>query len=124
MSVTADTFWSSTPGQPHLGSITSAAVKGSVVLGDGFRLAGLVTLSRSTISGRLEFDGGSFSCPAPFERNQGGHAIEAISATIRGGIELAGASISPSVNFTNTATTFVADDPHGWPPRFIISGFT
>jgi hypothetical protein len=101
-----------------------ARVKGSVVLGDGFRSAGLVTLSRSTISGRLEFAGGSFSCPAPFERNQGGHAIEAVSATITGGIELGGASISPSIDFTNAITTFLADDPQSWPPQFIISGFT
>ncbi len=101
-----------------------ATVRGSVVLGDGFRSAGLVSLSRSTISGRLEFDGGSYSCPEPFERNLGGHAIEAISATIRGGIELGRASISPSVDFTNTTTTYLADDPHSWPRQFIISGFT
>ncbi len=100
-----------------------ATVKGSVVLGDGFRSAGLVTLSRSTISGRLEFSGGTFNCPAPFERNPDGHAIAAVSATVRGGIELGGASISPSMDFTNTTTTFLADDPQSWPPQFIVAGF-
>ena len=105
-------------------SLHQATVKGSVVLVDGFRSEGLLDLSRSTIEGRLECDGGTFTCPGPAERNEHGHAIEAISATIRGGMYLASASISPSVDFTNASTTFLADDPGNWPPRFIISGFT
>jgi hypothetical protein len=60
----------------------------------------------------------------PAERNPNGHAIEAISATIRGGIYLALVSISPSINFTNTVTTFLVDDPDNWPVQFVISGFT
>ncbi len=105
-------------------SLQQTAVKGSVVLAAGFRSAGLVLLSRSAVDGRVEFDGGTFTCPAPSERNQAGHAIEAISATIRGGMELGSAAIWPSADFTNATTTFVADDPQHWPPRFAISGFT
>ena len=45
-------------------------------------------LNRTTIEGRLQFTGGSFSCPAPTPRNEHGHAIEAMSATVRGGIDL------------------------------------
>lgn len=105
-------------------SLHHATVRGSVVLVEGFRSEGLVDLNRSHIEGRLECDGGSFTCPAPAERNPHGHAIEAISATIGGGMYLASASISPSVDFTNTTTTSLVDDPGNWPSRFTISGFT
>ena len=105
-------------------SLHQTTVRGSVVLAGGFRSEGLLDLSRSTIEGRLECDGGTFTCPGPAERNEHGHAIEAISATIRGGMYIASASISPTVDFTNAATTFLVDDPGNWPPRFIISGFT
>lgn len=105
-------------------SLHQATVKGSVVLVEGFRSEGLLDLSRSTIEGRLECDGGTFTCPGPAERNEHGHAIEATSATIRGGMYLASAAISAGVDFTNASTTFLADDPGNWPPRFIISGFT
>ena len=37
---------------------------------------------------------------------------------------LASAAISAGVDFTDASTTFLADDPGNWPPRFIISGFT
>ena len=77
-----------------------------------------------TIEGRLQFTGGSFSCPAPAPRNEHGHAIEAISATVRGGIDLGWKTVSPSVDFTDAATTFLADDPATWPERFTIAGLT
>lgn len=105
-------------------SLHQATVKGSVVLVDGFRSEGLLDLSRSTIEGRLECDGGTFTCPGPAERNEHGHAIEAVSATVRGGMYLASAAMSAGVDFTDASTTFLADDPSNWPPRFIISGFT
>jgi hypothetical protein len=105
-------------------SLHQATVKGSVVLVGGFRSEGLLDLSRSTIEGRLECDGGTFTCPGPAERNEHGDAIVAISATIRGGIYMASASISPGLDFTNAATTFLVDDPANWPARFVISGFT
>src|SRR5262249_56277325 len=50
--------------------------------------------------------------------------IEAISATIRSGLDLGWKSISPSVDLTNTRTSFLADDPGTWPARFVIVGLT
>jgi hypothetical protein len=105
-------------------SLHQATVKASVMFAGGFRSEGLLDLSRSTIEGRLECDGGTFTCPGPAQRNEYGHAIEAVSATIRGGMYIAQASVSAGVDFTNATTTFLVDDPGNWPPGFIISGFT
>jgi hypothetical protein len=105
-------------------NLHQANVRGSVRLADGFKSVGAVILNRATIDGRLLCTQGSFSCPGPSARNQQGHAIQAISANIGGGMDLGWESISPSVNFTNTRTTFLADDPAKWPSSFIISGFT
>jgi hypothetical protein len=105
-------------------SLKEATVKGSVQLTDDFASTGLVVLSRSTIEGRLQFTGGSFTCPAPTDRNLAGDAIEAISATVRGGIDLGWKQVSPSVDFSDATTTVLADDPASWPPRFAISGLT
>jgi hypothetical protein len=52
------------------------------------------------------------------------HAVEAVSATIRGGMYLDWATVQPSVDFTNATTTLLMDDPRNWPSRFVISGFT
>ncbi len=104
--------------------LSQAVVKGSVLLVDGFTSTGLVALNRTTIEGRLQFTGGSFTCPAPAPGNEHGHAIEAISATVRGGIDLGWKAVSPSVDFTDAATTFLADDPATWPERFTIAGLT
>ena len=68
--------------------------------------------------------GGSFVCPSPTPANEHGHAIEAISATARGGIDLGWKKVSPSVDFTDATTTFLADDPATWPERFAIAGLT
>jgi hypothetical protein len=105
-------------------SLNQATVKGSVRLVDGFCSAGLVVLNRSTIEGHLQCTGGSFRCPGPAARNEHGNAIEAISATVRGGMNLGWTVVSPRVDFTDAMTTFVADDPRAWPSRFVISGFT
>ena len=105
-------------------SLHQANVRGSVRLVDGFASDGVIVLNRITLDGRLQCTGGRFNCAAPSARHQHGHAIEAISATIRGGIDLGWESISPSVEFTNTRTTFLADDPARWPERFMISGFS
>ncbi len=105
-------------------SLNQARVTGSVRLVDGFTSTGLVVLNRSTIEGRLQFTGGSFTCPGPGPYNQHGHAVEAISATVRGGIDLDWAAVAPSVDFTDTTTTFLADDPDTWPPSFDIAGLT
>ena len=113
----------SNPGDVTL-SLHQATVGGSVILSRGFSSVGLVVLSRCTIAGRLECDQGSFRCPAPHEGNDQGHAIEAVSASVRGGMDPSWTRASPSVDFTNAATSFLADDPANWPDRILISGFT
>ena len=106
-------------------SLKEATVKGSVQLTDGFTSTGLVVLSRSTVEGILQFNGGSFTCPEPVpRRNQHGHAIEAISASAHGGMDLGWKTVWPSVDFTDVTTTFLADDPATWPPHFNISGLS
>ena len=105
-------------------SFSTATVKGSVQLADGFTSTGLVVLNRSTIEGRLRFTGGSFNCPARAPHNEHGHAIEVISATVRGGIDLGWKTVSPSVDFTDATTTFLADNPDTWPQHFTIAGLT
>jgi hypothetical protein len=104
--------------------LSQAAVNGPVRLSDGFASTGLVALNRATIEGRLHFTGGSFTCPAPAPGNEHGHAIEAISATVHGSIDLGWNTVSPSVDFTDTTTTCLADDPERWPERFTIAGLT
>ena len=104
--------------------LSQTVIKGSVLLVDGFSSTGLVALNRSTIDGRLQFTGGSFTCPEPVPVNEHGHAIEAISTTVRGGIDLGWTTVSPSVDFTDAVTTFLADDPATWPERFTIAGLT
>ena len=104
--------------------LSQAVVKGPVGLIDGFSSTGLVALNRTTIDGRLQFTGGSFACPAPSSSNQHGHAIEAISATVHGSIDLGWKTVSPSVDFTDATTSFLADDPATWPERFTIAGLT
>lgn len=105
-------------------SLQNASVKGSVRLIDGFKSNGLVVLNRATIEGLLTCNDGSFECPALAENDKQCNAIEAISATIRGGMDLGWKSIPPSVDFTNTKTSFLADDPTKWPSQFAISGLT
>jgi hypothetical protein len=122
-SLSADGAQLHNPGGYSIG-LSQAVVKGSVRLINGFTSSGLVALNRATIEGRLQFAGGSFACPAPVPGNEHGHAIEVMSATVRGGIDLGWKTISPSVNFTDTATTFLADDPATWPERFTIAGLT
>ena len=84
----------------HSVNLNQAKVQGSVRLVDGFTSTGLVVLNRSTIEGRLQLTGGSFGCPAAAPGNEHGHAIEAISATVRGGIDLGWQAVAPSVDFT------------------------
>ena len=104
-------------------SLNQATIKGSVRLAGGFSSVGLVVLNRCLIEGRLQL-AGSFVCPAPTPANEHGHAIEAISTTARGGIDLGWKQVSPSVDFTDATTTFLADDPAAWPERFAIAGLT
>jgi hypothetical protein len=104
--------------------LSQALVKGPVRLISGFSATGLVALNRTTVEGRLHFTGGSFRCPQPSPANEAGHAIEAISATVRGSIDLGWESVSPSVDFTDVTTTSLADNPATWPERFVIAGMT
>jgi hypothetical protein len=105
-------------------NLVQANVKGSVRLADGFRSSGEVVLNRAAIEGRLICTQGTFDNPAPPGGDGSGDAIEAISATIRSGMDLGWKSISPSVDLTNTRTSFLADDPGMWPARFVIVGLT
>jgi hypothetical protein len=104
--------------------LSQAVVNGPVRLIDGFTSTGLVALNRSTIEGRLHFTGGTFDCPRPFAVNEAGHAIQAISATVHGSVDLDWTAVSPSVNFTDLAASSLADDPATWPERFTIAGMT
>jgi len=105
-------------------SLHQATVRGSVILVGGFRSEGLLSLDRITVEGRLECGGGTFTCPGPSDRNRYGHAIRAVSASVRGGMYLESFTVSPSLDFTNATTTFLVDDPGNWPPSMVISGFT
>lgn len=103
-------------------SLHHAVVRGSV----GFvnlESTGSVVLNRAAIEGRLDCTGSTMTCPSTSEFNRLGHALRAISATFRGGMELGWAKVSPSLDFTNAKTTYIADDPENWPGRFLISGF-
>jgi hypothetical protein len=104
--------------------LSQAVVKGPVRLADGFTSTGLAGLNRITIEGRLQLTGGSFTCPAPTPRNEHGNALEAISATVRGGMDLGWRQVSPSLDFTGATTTSLADDPATWPKRFTIAGLS
>ena len=103
---------------------SQALIHGSVRLIEGFTGTGLVALNRTTIEGRLHVTGGAFGCPRPSAVNQAGHAIEAIAATVRGGVDLGWTAVSPSVDFTDLTTSSLADDPGTWPERFTIAGMT
>jgi hypothetical protein len=108
----------------HTLSLHQAIVKGSVRLADRLESLGFVMLNRSIVEGRLDCRGGSFHCSEPSRDNLGGHAIRAVSASVRGGMYLGWRSITASVDLTNATTTILADDPTNWPERFIVSGLT
>jgi uncharacterized protein YjbI with pentapeptide repeats len=105
-------------------SLGGANVRGSVRLVSGFISAGTVILNRARIGGRLLLSGGSFVCRGPGSGQYPGCAIESISATIDGGIDLGWSEISEAVDVTDTKTSFLADDPDRWPPRYAISGLS
>ena len=104
-------------------SLHHATVRGSVKLRE-IESAGVVVLDRAAVGGRLHCTGATFNCRAPTEFNRPGHALQAVSATFRGGMDLDWASVSPSADFTDASTTYLADDPKDWPERFHISGFS
>jgi hypothetical protein len=122
-SLMADGAQLDNPGGSSL-HLSAAVIKGPVRLANGFISTGLVALNRTTIEGRLQLTGGTFTCPGPVPGNEDGLAIAAISATVRGGMDLGWATVSPSVDFTDATTTSLADDPAAWPDRFTIAGLT
>ncbi len=100
------------------------SVRGTVRMAGGFRSTGCVVLNRSVIEGRLDLNGGTFECPGPGDFNQEGSAIQAVSATFRGGMDLGWSTITPAIDLTDSTTTVLQDDPTRWPERTYISGFT
>jgi hypothetical protein len=111
---------------PHGASIRlhQCTIGASVRLVNGFTSTGTVLLSRSQIGGRLDLADGTFHCPTPTGLNPDGAAIQAVSARVNSGMNLAWAHISPAIDLTDTLTTVLQDDPATWPERIFISGFT
>lgn len=119
------------PGDNAL-NLHQARVGGNLRLCAGFRSNGVVNLNRAVIDGRLRCDGGTFSwchrdrsdsrTGEPNERNA---AVEAISAIIRGGIDLSW-DVRGAVDLTEARTSFLADRPaKDWPSgATYLSGFT
>jgi hypothetical protein len=104
--------------------LSQAVIKGSVRLDEEFTAVGLVTVSRSMIEGGLQLSDGIFTCPGPAPGNPRGHALEVRSAVVRGGIDLGWRHVAPSVDFSDTTTTHLADDPNNWPDHYAISGLS
>ncbi len=100
--------------------LSQAKVRGSLNLVDGFSSAGTVEVNLTRVEGRLLLRDGTFTSPQPGGRP----AIEAISASAAGGMDLGWREAAPAVDFTNATTTFLADDPATWPERYLISGLT
>lgn len=98
-----------------------ASVRGSVRLVNDFRSTGRVVLTRAIVDGRLDCRGGQFTGRTG---EDAGHSIEAASAVFRGGMYLAWRGAEPSVDFTNTTTTVLVDDPPTWPESYAIAGLT
>ena len=70
------------------------------------------------IDGRLDLRGGRFV-------RRGSHdAIYAEAVVVRGGMYLGWTEVSPKVDFTDSRTTILADDPETWPPEFSVAGMT
>ena len=103
-------------------NLHQAIVGGSVRL-VRFTSNGLVSLNRAVIEGRLDATTATFGCPGPTPGNLVGHAVEAISATVRAGMFLRWSSLSPSIDLTSAMTTILADDLDSWPAQTYISGF-
>ena len=105
-------------------TLQQATVRGSVRLVDEFRSTRRVRLNRVTVDGRLDCTGATLICPRPTTENRRGIALEAYSATVRGGMHLAWARVEPEVNLTGALTSTLADDLGNWPERYTLTGFT
>jgi hypothetical protein len=109
----------------HSVSLMRATVKGSVIA-YGIMSTGMFNLTQASTEGRFLCSRAAFECPRPTAEdgvNGRGLAIEAISANFASGMDMGWDSVSPSADFSNTVTSFLADDPARWPATFVISGF-
>lgn len=112
-------------------SLRQAQVQGNVQLTGGFRSVGALMLARAVIGGTLDVKGahmawlGVDGAPAgPTDDNPRACAVEAVSATVGGGITLGWRIGAGAVDLTDVKTTYLADDPaHDWPRRSHVSGF-
>jgi hypothetical protein len=109
----------------HTLSLMRATVKGSVIA-YGFMSTGMFNLTQASTEGRFLCSRAVLECPRPTPEdgvNGRGLAIEAISASFASGMDMGWDSVSPSADFSNTVTSFLADDPARWPANFVVSGF-
>ncbi|MEV1240617.1 hypothetical protein [Nonomuraea sp. NPDC049750] len=93
-------------------SLQRVVVRGSIQLTGGFTADGRVSLNRCVVEGRLDCADGTFT-----------EGIEAVSATVRGGIHLRWRDVPKSMDLTGAVTTVLADDPARWPRHSAIAGF-
>ncbi|WP_430785547.1 hypothetical protein [Actinoplanes sp. G11-F43] len=116
---TEDAFLTN-PGHKTI-SLHMAHVTGNVRLCGRFRSVGQVVLNRAVIGGRLRADGATLiRRPADAEPT----VFEAVSAEIRGGVDLGWQVLSGTVDFTGAVTSYLADDPdRDWPAGSVIGGF-
>jgi hypothetical protein len=118
----AEGAWLDNPAGSTL-SLHHTVVRGSVRL-DKVVSTGVVSVNRCTIEGQLRFAGATLVCPEAGEGNADRHAVQARDTTVRSGVTLDWARVTPSVDFSDLRTTALADDPATWPPTFLISGLT
>ena len=118
------------PGSRTL-SLHQAQVQANVRICGRFRSVGVVVLTRATIGGRLRCDGATLAWQAAPEQADTGHrnplgsAFEAISATVRGGIDLGWHVTAGGVDFTDATTTYLADNAGSdWPAATSLGGFS
>jgi hypothetical protein len=114
-------------------SLQQIQVQANIRICGGFRSVGVVVLTRADIGGRLRCDGATLRWepgagpPLPATGswpNELGSAIELISATIGGGIDLGWNILAGGVDFTDASTTYLADDPErDWPEQTRLGGF-
>ncbi|MFI1993477.1 hypothetical protein [Actinoplanes sp. NPDC020271] len=127
----AEDAYLANPGDTTI-SLYMARVTGNVRLCGRFRSVGIVLLNRAVIDGRLRADGATLSWAAPVEpldppgqTNRRGAAVEAVFATIRGGIDLGWRVESGAIDLTGTTTSYLADRPdRDWPVDSYLGGFT
>ncbi|GAA1595133.1 hypothetical protein [Actinoplanes couchii] len=114
----AEDAYLTNPGDKTI-SLHMAHVTGNVRMCGRFRSVGQVGLHRAVIGGRLRADG------ATLTSHDGNAAVfEAISAEIRGGVDLGWHVTAGTVDFTGTTTSYLADRPdRDWPAGSFAGGF-